>query len=215
MGSDGKNFLLFKYFVFTRFSVYSDASWCAYLAALFFHADLTLTTRCVGTKITQLRPMHHCHVPSPVSFSIGYWKWNCAENCFNWPRQTLLQSSHLHRSLSVTKHSYLYIQLLNMHNFYIGIIQCSIYVHQDVALKPCEDWHSSKSGVANLQSTIRRCRAACGRLIWVMRTMPWTLTASSKPRSVTIKCDFRQLEVRPPQFHVSVGFPCLFAQIMK
>jgi len=51
VGSGGRNFLLFKYFVFTRFSFYSNASWCAYLAALFFfHTDVTLTKRCAGDK---------------------------------------------------------------------------------------------------------------------------------------------------------------------
>jgi len=81
--------------------------------------------------------MHHCHVPPPISFGTGYWKRNCAENCSNRLRQTLLHSSHLHRTIA-TKHSYLYIQLLNMHNFYTGITQCNIYVQQDVALKSCE-----------------------------------------------------------------------------
>jgi len=133
--------------------------------------------------------MHHCHVPPPISFSTSYWKWNCAENCLNRLRQTLLHASHLHRPI-VTKHRYIYIQSLNMHNFYISITQCSIYIQQDVALKPSEDWYSSKLGVANPQSKNRRRRAACDRLM-VMRVMPWMLTASSKPRSITIKGDFR------------------------
>ena len=142
----------------------------------------------LGTKITQLSPMHHCHVPPPISFSTGYWKWNWAENCSNRLRQTLLHSSHLHRPI-VTKNSYLYIQLLNTHNFYSGITQCRIYVQHDVGPKPCEEWHSSKLGVANPQSKILRRWAACDRLM-VMRVMPWMLTAGSKPRSITIKDDF-------------------------
>lgn len=141
MGSSGRYFLLFKYFVFTRFGFYSSASWCAYLAVLFlFHAGVTLTKRYAGDKnnTTQTDASLSRSSSNLLPYRIREMKL-----CRKLIQQATLKALTIitcTSTTSVTKYRYLHIELLNMQNFYIGTTKCSNYLHYDVTLKPFEEY---------------------------------------------------------------------------